>query len=249
MNHLPIPVEASDLAVEIPFLGGEHYVTSSLNEQLFSDFQNAQGFQCAHERGWVEWKGSGTAMLEFYQRWLYFGLMAAVFHKTISTEHFVETSGYSGKKIIQSRMLPSLIKAQGGLSWRVRRKSACRCLRIALNHCLYLDQPQIFINGPEEPELEITSSQILLSIKILIDALLPALDLTADVRLMRNQLKPWSERLSREPPSATILTASMRRNGWCPFRLHHMLTQFSYQSLYYLARTKPRGRKADHSAC
>ena len=249
MNHLPIPTKASNLALEIPFLGSERYVTSSLNEQSFSEFPNAHGFQCAHERGWVEWRGSGKAMLEFYQSWLYFGLMAAFFHEPIPPEHFVDTSRYSGRKIVQTHMLTSLIKAQGGLPWLVKQKAACRCLRIAVNHCLFLDQPHIFTNGPDESELEILSSQILFSIKILINTLIPAFDMAIDIRLMRTQMKPWSEMLGREPPSATILTAHMVRNGWCPVRLHHMLTQFSYQSLYYLARTEPRGRKANHSAC
>lgn len=85
--------------------------------------------------------------------------------------------------------------------------------RIAVNHCLYLDQPHIFINGSDEPELEILSSQIMFSIKILVNRVLPAFDLTTDVRLMRTQMKPWSEKLGREPPSATILTTYMMRNG------------------------------------
>lgn len=128
MNHLPIPTEASDPALEIPFLSSEHYVTPSLNEQSFSGYPDSHGFQCAHEKGWVEWKGSGKAMLEFYQKWLYFGLIAVFFHKPILTQRFVEASRYSGRMIIQSHMLGSSIKAQGGLPWLMRRKSACRCL-------------------------------------------------------------------------------------------------------------------------
>ena len=126
------------------------------------------------------------------------------------------------------------------LSWT----SAPQCLQIAMHHCLYLDQPHIIEAWQDEPGVE-----ILFSIKVLIASLLSVLNLP-ESDVMISQSKPWSKKLGREPRSATILTAHMIRNGWCPLRIRYILPRFSYNTLFYLACTKQRGfRQAKHDAC
>ena len=155
-------------------------------------------------------------MLGFHQSWLYFGLMAAFFRKPISTADFVETSCRDGSKVLQSRMLLRLIDARA--LWRrikgagVHVVSEYRCLRIAVNHYLHLDQPHIITARQDEPELEIFLSKILFSIRILITTLMSTTDMPY-ISFLNTQMRPWSDQLGREPPSAKMLASHMIHSG------------------------------------
>lgn len=247
MDHLPIPSVACPLTLEIPLLCSPT-TTLSLNEESFRTFPTSCAFDDALDRDWKALKGSGKYMLEFYQRWLYFGLMAAFFNKPISVKDFSRCSDTSGIMVVDCRKLNPLIDEWWLRTLRTLRillsGSAPQCLQIAMHHCLYLDQPHVIEAWQDEPGIE-----ILLSIKVLMASLLSALKLPKSDDMI-SQLKPWSKKLGREPPSATILTAHMIRNGWCPLRIRHILPRFSYNTLFYLAETKPRGsRQAKHDTC
>ena len=153
---------------------------------------------------------------------------------------FVKTSRSSGEN-------PFSLKCCDVLS---TGKDCCQvCLPIAANHCLRLDQPRIFTNQQAEPEFESHPIKTVFPIRILICTLVSTI-VSSEARLLQSYIRPWSDKLGREPPSIMIPTTQMIENGWCPFCIHPILAQFSYQALYYLAQIQSRGgRKADHSAC
>ena len=123
-------------------------------------------------------------------------------------------------------------------------KNARFCHRLALKHCIYLDQASVIgrwaIKG---------ASEIIMSIKVLVNTLMLALvqfEEECDLRHMR----PWDRTLNCTLPSATLLEDHMINTGWCPFRLRYLFSNYSYNIVYYLScLPRKSSRIPDHTRC
>ena len=126
----------------------------------------------------------------------------------------------------------------------VMYKNALFCHRLALKHCIYLDQASVIgrwaIKG---------ASEIIMSIKVLFNTFMLALvgfEDEEDLRLMRL----WDRALNRTLPSATLLEDHMIKIGWCPCRLRHLFSNYSHNIVYYLScLPRKSSRISDHTRC
>ena len=245
MDHLPVPQNPVRPNIEVPYLCQIPY-----DGKDFKGFPQRCGFEL-DEKGFVRPRDSDRAMLGFYQTWLYFGLIMEFFRypvenrdlPPIEIEDFIRPSDARGSPIICSVKLTEMINVWGRNYYGSENPSPTivslrGSIRDALSQCVYLDQMHVVgtwqIKGAYE---------IILSIKVLLNSFLTALD-------CQTNIKPWDYGLCYVPPSGTLLERYMVNHGWCPFRLHHTFASFPYNIIYYLACLPKNGRRiADHTHC
>lgn len=244
MDHLLLPPNAVKLEVEIPYLCQFQYDGPSFRE---FPLRHGFGYDAA---GWLEAREGQTQIeiLAFYQTWLYFGLMTAIFAQPIDPKVFVRSGTTIGTQVISSKKLPDLMDG-----WRLRykrkllsvyqdrlRDDAEGHLALAIKHCCQLDQlPSSHFPRPW-PE-------VLLSIKVLLTSLATVIKWP---KLIPRALLPLTGGQFSDPLSTKLLIKHMESTGWCPIRTRSILIRTPYHVAYYLAcLAQNTSREADHTEC
>lgn len=272
MHHLPVPQNPVRPSIEVPYLCQIPY-----DGKDFKGFPQRCGFEL-DENGFVRPRDSDRAMLGFYQTWLYFGLIMEFFRypvenrdiAPIKMEDFVRPSDAGGSPIICSVKLTDMINIWGRHYYGFKMPFASQpsrtiaslrgSVRHAMLECVHLDQPHIIGTWQAKGAYE-----VILSIKILLNSFVTALTRqsimekwTDNIRnkprripfLEGYMIKPWDYALCCVLPSGSLLERHVINHSWCPFRLHHTFTSFSYNTIYYLACLPKNGRRiADHTHC
>ena len=269
MDHLPVPQNPARPNIEVPYLCQIPY-----DGKNFKGFPQRCGFEL-DEKGFVRPRDSDRAMLGFYQTWLYFGLIMEFFRypvenqdlPPIEIEDFIRPSDAGDSSIICSIKLTEMISVWGRKYYSFKTlfagqpsptiESLRGCVEHALLECVYLDQVHVVGTWQIEGAYE-----VILSIKVLLNSFLTALNCHIYMDNGRNYvrpsgtllegstIKPWDYALCCVLPSGTLLERHMINHSWCPFRLHHTFTSFPYNTIYYLACLPKNGRRiADHTHC
>ena len=247
MDHLPLPTNQAKPNIVIPHLRGEY------DRGEFFGYPQRQGY-VYDKNGFICWddQTQDIVKLQFYQTWLYYGLMFAVFGFPVDTADLIRPCLDNSAPQVDSKKLNCLID-----NWVVRLMGERRvgsttimsharlCLSCAIAHCDWLDL------HPVEARTSERWNEVILSIKVLICSLKAPLSLLEDPRKPPlGQVMPWSQSSNTLFPSASKIGLHMTANGWCPFRTRYILSQFCYNTVYYLAcLPRNRARKAKHNSC
>ena len=247
MEHLRVPIGAVVPLVEIPYYAGASY-----DNQDFFGYPKRKGYQTINT-GYLVPKQLDPAMLPFYQAWLYFGLLSAVLGLRGLPDALLRPSDIQHDALIldTTKLRPFIDAWLKRLYMSPRsqaekmRVSADTHLRFTLCQCDFLEP----YNTPNPESWMI----LIFSIKTLVDSLAPSCGITSRGEWSLQPLKMNFARPSASAstfPSATILTSHMQKNGWCPFRVNHLTSKYSYGVLYYLAcLPKRRGQVRNHDSC
>ena len=247
MDHLQVPVNAVRPSIEVPYLAGEPF-----DGQVFFHYARRKGYEIL-DRGYFHHVESDDSLLAFYQSWLYFGLMATVLGIRIDPNDFVrQSTSEVDKRVISTAGLRPLVadwlaRVRGQATREAQESLAftTQHLRFALCQCDILES-----YGQPRPQVW---SEVILSIKVLIETLWPFFIVT-DSGSWQPRHQHFTYIKSPESrvdfPSATIITEHMISNGWCPWRLHHLTMTCQYITLYYLAcLPQGEGQHRSHRTC
>ncbi|KAK4450389.1 hypothetical protein QBC34DRAFT_78986 [Podospora aff. communis PSN243] len=234
MDYIQLPLDGLE-AIEVPFIS--RFV---FDLQDFATFPTRVGFPSVHDRaGWRELSADDTASIA--QSWLYFGLLSAFFGRNFDRNKFVVDNNVAGPRVTSTTLLPLLddwaaLQTRGEPSEKDRVEelldSATRSLRV------FSFLPQSGLSPLPE---------ILLSIHLLITTLHAA---AGDGRtLSESAPRPTSETQDVDP-AAQLILGSLLDAGWCPWKAHQILSEYSYMTIYYISRLRnPTAPHITHAAC
>jgi hypothetical protein len=240
MDHLPAPEVKDDLDISIPLLATSPV---TCNNEAFESFPASRGLETDADGLSTFAKLTARPVLrslDIIQSWLYFALLAQIFcYRGFEMSDFLSGQlDEEGRMIVTSKPLGLLLE-EGPHPW-YENDGWCRTggSRIRANHhfsivCIWdMAYKQCNIFDQPWPEAGALGSNIILSVRVLLESLLALNDLS----------DRWGlRRIASETPVPSLhmfLQQQPIRQDWCSHQLKRIQHVGSYSSTVYLCQLK-----------
>jgi hypothetical protein len=238
MDHIQLPLGGLD-PIQVPYVS-----TLAFDYEDFETFPVRAGFARADDHdGWQDIGSDQMASL--LQTWLYFGLIAAFLNRHISHADFVlEEKGSQTPRLVSSLALIPLLDGWSASTAGDKLRRRERAIRLLNASVAALNNFQLLPQAALSPLPE-----ILLSISLLITTL-GSVAFRDAPGLLRKVMQGPRIATSVPDPVAELLTQKLLGAGWCPFKVHEVLSDYSYMTIYYISRLRdPMAPHISHAAC
>jgi hypothetical protein len=243
MDHLPAPHTPVHPPVEVHDLSVEEY-----DGGPFLEYPSRKGWTDAQLNYPPTSGHSGDKIAQFFQTWLWFGLLFEFFRRPAQIADFVVHTA-DGKSLLSTRNLNSLISTwilrEEKFSKETRRKRAAH-----LNKVLWSVHRVLSVWGQIQYD-PFPGTWVTISLSILGETLDRAwkvsyLDLTPRTRKQSTR----SERADNWPVDAgRIISMRMSQNGWCQSAIRKLSGPQTTAGMYFASRMQIPGLGVSHSRC
>jgi len=250
MDHVPRPLYAGGLEIEVPLMD---IIPYQFGVGAFYTFPLRHGFT---KDGVLDLDRPVTQVARLLQSWLYFGLMAEYAREPINVGTFIRTN--SSPCVIDSRAWNNIAQ---------KRSSSLDCLSLEIQDAINstfttfatfaLDQLDFVDRHPKGGSTPIPN--ITLSIRVLVSSVMlyhtrdaSATKESHPFPLDSGRLRPMESISSTicSSPAGRLLAQKMRQAGWCPSRLTHIFRSYDYAVVYHLLLlSRQSAGEIDHWLC